>query len=110
MCCFLTITFGGGAVHLTAPSEETRRTEAVKSIDSVMAAAAVKARPAGAVVQIPLTVLPSKTRSALTFVTVHQILAGKSTINTKTSFSHLRRVDESICILTDYFSFFQVVL
>lgn len=60
--------------HLTETSWETWWTEAVKAINLVMATAAVEARLADALVQVFLTVITFKSRSAHALETIHQVL------------------------------------
>lgn len=46
----------------------------MEAVHFVVAAAAVEARPAGALVHVFLTVFTAESQSARTFITVHQVL------------------------------------
>lgn len=60
--------------HLTATSWEPRWAEALEAVNLVVATAAVEARLADTLVQVFLTALASKTRSAHALETIHQVL------------------------------------
>lgn len=54
-------------------------TQAVEAVNFVMATATIEARPAGALVHVFLAVFAGETRSALTLITVHQVLNERET-------------------------------
>lgn len=54
----------------------------MEAVDLVVAAAAIEARPAGALVHVFLTVVAAETGSAHTLITIHQVLNERETKTT----------------------------